>query len=72
MEYIKSDMFMDGGTLEFETTAGTFYRDRRLGTKTEGTWFAEYPTDASTPINAELAAQLEALIQSELAKRRNV
>ncbi len=37
--------YKDGGTVELRTNRGTFYLDKRLGTKTAGKLFDRYPED---------------------------
>jgi hypothetical protein len=54
MKILNFNFYLDGGTTALSTNKGTFCIDNRLGTKTPGKIFDEYPNSKSTPIPHEL------------------
>jgi hypothetical protein len=61
-------MYLDGGTVEMETSIGTYCFDNRLGSTTKGKLFKGYPKDDLSNLvpNSE---NLESELTEELKKQ---
>jgi hypothetical protein len=68
MRLIKINGYLDGGTIILETDEGTFYIDRRIGTKTPEQLYDKYPDkpDAEIIRNDIIKSKLVNALENEL------